>query len=165
MSAAPDIKTLLNEIKAARQAVETRDGQTQERVAELESSINEILLGMRRPGGDGGYGDGAIERKDAWQMCMDRHSWEVQKMEGRDVGYTPSSDEIESAIIAQKAWRKIIRHGRLERLDHEEQKSLSAFSFGGSASCMSPPEVSSRILSCLTDETDFMSLLSHSVSL
>ena len=53
-------------------------------------------------------------------------------MEGRDVEYMPSFDEDESAVIARRTWRKIIRHGHLDKLGHTEQKSLSAFSFGGS---------------------------------
>jgi hypothetical protein len=64
MGAEPDIKTLPAEIKMARGAVEARDARTIERVDELEHSIDEILLGMRRPGGEH-HGDGTLERKRA----------------------------------------------------------------------------------------------------
>jgi HK97 family phage major capsid protein len=158
MGAENSIGQLLREVKSARSAIETRDQQTMLRVDELERSINEILLGQRRPGSSESYGDDRDIRQSAIEMCQARHSWEIQKVETREVDYAPSGAEIESAIIAQKAWHKIIRHGHLERLDHVEQKSLSAFSFGG-AGWVTPPEISSRILSCLVDQTDFMSML------
>jgi len=123
---------LLAEMRKVREAFDKHYSAL--RVDTLEEGLNDLYKRMNRPGGfEGGYGSDALECKDALQMCLDRHSWERQKTEGREVDYTPSSDESESAVIAQKAWRKIIRHGRFERLDHDEQKSLSAFSFGGSA--------------------------------
>jgi len=70
MGAEPNIGQFLNEIKSARTAIETRDQKTVERVNDLEESINEILLGMKRPGWDGG-GDRDIERTSAIQMCQD----------------------------------------------------------------------------------------------
>jgi hypothetical protein len=103
MGAEPDIKTLIGEIKAARRGIEDRDQKTVERVDELERSINEILIGLRRPGG-GSYGDASnLERKSAITMCQDRHLWQHQKNEGRWIEYTPGADEINEAITAQKA--------------------------------------------------------------
>jgi hypothetical protein len=126
MGAEPaDIGTLLAEIKSARQSLAARD----ERVAELERNINELLLVARRPGSES-YADGRdIEHKSAIQMCIDRHSWQHQKNEGRWLEYTPGYEEIAEAITAQQAFRAILRHGDFQRLDHLEQKSLSAFNF------------------------------------
>jgi len=77
-------RELLTEIKAAKAAVTSRDQRTIERVNELEHGINEILLGMRQPGGNGfGADDRGLERKSAVQMCVDRYGWQHQKNEGR----------------------------------------------------------------------------------
>ena len=46
MGAEPDIKTLIGEIRSAKQGIEARDQKTIDRVAELEASINDILVGL-----------------------------------------------------------------------------------------------------------------------
>jgi len=116
---------------------------------------------MRRPGADGyGTDDRNLERKSAVQMCCDRYGWQHQKNEGRFVEYHPGGDEIDEAITAQQAWRNILRHGDIHRLEDLERKSLSAFSFGKTGWAI-PPVVSSRILSCLTDPTDVLSMFSQ----
>ena len=145
MGAEPNIGQLIAEIKSAKADITSRDQQTIERVAELESPINDILLGMRRPAGGDGYADDRnLERKSAVQMCVDRHSWQHQKNEGRWVDYTPGSDEIDEAITSQKAWRAILRHGDIQQLDDLERKSLSAFNFGNTGWVI-PPQVSMRV--------------------
>jgi HK97 family phage major capsid protein len=155
-------RTLLTEIRKATLLIEQRDAVLTDRVTDVEKSLNEVLVGMRRPGADGYGGDAGDldERKSAVEMCQARFNWQHQKIEGRPLAYHPSSAEIDDAVSAQKALRAIMRHGDFARLDHIEQKSLSSFSFAGSGWVVSP-EMSSRILSCLTDETDFMSLLSQ----
>jgi len=161
MGAEPNIETLIREIKAARQGIESRDQKTIERVDEIERSINEVLLGMRRPSGtDFGADDGSLERKSAITMCQDRHAWRNQKIEGRFVEYAPGGSEIDEAINAQRAWKALLHHDDIQRLDDIERKSLSAFSFG-STGWVVPPQVSSRILSCLTDPNDVLSMFSQ----
>jgi HK97 family phage major capsid protein len=159
MGAEPDYRALAREIKSASEALSARDGKVTAKVAELEHSVNELLARAQRPGSDYRGGED-LERKSAIEMCEWRHGWERQKSEGREIDYVPSSLEIDEAITAQRAWHKIIRHGRLERLSHEDQKSSSSFTFGGSGWVI-PPELSRRILTCLTDQADFMSLLSR----
>jgi len=51
-----NFRDLPTEINAARNSIETRDLQTIERVDELERVLNEVLVGMRRPGSES-YGD------------------------------------------------------------------------------------------------------------
>jgi HK97 family phage major capsid protein len=162
MGAEPNnIRELLSEIKSARLDIGARDQKTRERIDELEISLNEVLLGMRRPGGESHGGDRDLERKSAIQMCVDRHAWRNQKNEGgRWVEYRPGSDEVDEALSAMQAWRSILRHGDLQRLDDIERKALTSFSFG-SAGWVVPPQVSTRILSCLTDPTDVLSMFSH----
>jgi HK97 family phage major capsid protein len=93
-------------------------------------------------------------------MCQDRQSWQHPNEEGRWIEYQPNGTEIDEAINAHKAWRSIIRHGDMQRLDDLERKSLSSFSFGSSGWVV-PPQVSSRVLSCLIDPTDVLSMFSH----
>jgi hypothetical protein len=145
MGAEPNnIRELLAEIKAVRLDIGTRD--------------HEILVGMRRPAGGEGYGGASnLERKSAIQMCLDRHAWRNQKNEGRWVEYVPGGAEVDEALNAMQAWRSILRHDDIQRLDDIERKALSSFSFG-SAGWVTPPRVSTRILSCLTDPTDVLSM-------
>jgi HK97 family phage major capsid protein len=160
MGAEPNIRELLTEIKAARQSIVDRDQKTLDRLDELERGINDILVGLRRLG-SASYGDDRdLERKSAITMCQDRHAWRNQKNEGRWVDYVPGGDEIDEGIMAQKAWRAILRHGDIQRLDDIERKALSSFTFG-SAGWVIPPQVSTRILSCLTDPTDVLSMFSQ----
>jgi len=56
-----------------------------------------------------------------------------------------------------KAYKALLRHGDLQRLDPLEQKSLSSFSFSN-AGWVVPPVVSAQILSCLTEPADFLSV-------
>lgn len=73
--------------------------------------------------------------------------------------YTPSSDELEEARGAHKAFKSLLRNGgHFPSLDPLEQKSLSAFTFHGSGWAL-PQEFSTRVLSCLADTRDFLGLL------
>jgi hypothetical protein len=139
MGAEPNIDRLLAEIRSAKAGIETCDQKTIERVDELERSINEILVGQRRPGSHNYGGTRDLERKSAVQMCVDRHSWRNQKTEGCWVDYTPGSDEIDEALNAMAGWKSILRHGDLQGLDDLERKALSSFSFGSAGWAVPPP--------------------------
>lgn len=160
MGAEPDWNGLLREMKALGGAMDRGETKTSRRLDTLEASVNDICKRLGRPGGGDCGGGTDIERKSAIEMCLDRRSWSVNKIEGgRWQDYTPSSEEIEEAITAHKAFKALLHcHGDFTRLDHEFQKSLSAFNFGSSGWAV-PPTFSSRVLSCLTDPTDFLSLL------
>jgi HK97 family phage major capsid protein len=155
MGAEPGYSDLIAELKSAREHFDVRVGK---RLGDVETAVNDIFKRLGRPGADRYDGASDLVRKDAIQMCIDRHSWEHQKHEGRRLEYTPKGEEIDEAMCAQRAWRAILRHGNIQRLDPIEQKALSSFNFNSSGWVV-PPQVSSRILSCLTDETDFLSLL------
>ena len=53
MGAVPSIDTLISKIKAVRQGIEPHNQKAVALIARLEHSINEILVGMRRPVSDG----------------------------------------------------------------------------------------------------------------
>jgi HK97 family phage major capsid protein len=131
------------------------------RLREVEASLNEHARKIAHGWGDySAAADRDSVHTSAILMCQDRNSWRNQKNEGRWVEYAPSSTEIEEATVAQRAWRSILRHGDLQRLDDLERKSLSAFSFGNTGWVI-PPEVSTRILSCLSDPDDVLSMFSN----
>jgi len=91
-------------------------------------------------------------------MCIERHAWQTPKNEGRWTEDQPGSDEIDEATNAMQAWRSMLRHDNLQRLDDLiERKSLGSF-VSSSAGWITPPQVSSSILSCLTNPADFLSL-------
>jgi hypothetical protein len=60
--------------------------------------------------------------------------------------YTPSSAEIDDALVARKAMKTLVRTGE-PRLGHLKKKSLSSFSFGRAGNgFLLAPEMSNRVL-------------------
>jgi hypothetical protein len=78
----PNIGALIKEIKAAREGIEARDQKNIERIDELERSLNEVLIGMRRPGRESYGDDRDMARKSAIEMLEDRRSWTQPKNQG-----------------------------------------------------------------------------------
>jgi hypothetical protein len=61
-------------------------------------------------------------------MCKTRRALNTPKIDaGISDDYTPASNEIDDALLARKAIKKVFRTGEA-RLDHLEKKSLSSFS-------------------------------------
>jgi HK97 family phage major capsid protein len=98
------------------------------------------------------------ERRDAIQYCHTKHEISVPKNDGRAPLYTPSSCEVDEAVLATKALRSLFRHGNVDRLDNLEKKSLTSFAFGSNQFVL-PPQMSDRVLSCLVDPTDVSGLM------
>jgi len=156
MGAEPNnIAKLLAEINSTAR---TRVDAIEESLAEQKESVNDLYKRLGRPGAEYSADDRDLEQKSAIEMCCDRYGWQHQRNEGRGfIEFHPSADEIAEAITAQKAWRAMLRHGDIQRLDPLEQKSLSSFAFSN-AGWVVPPFVSRSILSCLTDPADFLSV-------
>ena len=153
-----DAGELAMELRKTRESFEKNQTGLDRKVAALEESINDIHRRQQRPGGDGGY-EPSLARKDAIELCLDRKSWSSQKYEGRRDPYVPGPDEIQQAVDCAHAFKALLRnYGDYRNLNHEEQKSLSAFVFGGSQWVV-PTEFSNQVMTCLTDKTDFLSLL------
>lgn len=152
---------LLNEIKATREALDRGDDVTTRRITALETTINDLFKRLGRPGLSNSDGDYDFERKSAIDYCRTRKHLTTPKI-AADVtpDYMPTAAEIDEAIVARKALRSLIRHGDVKRLDHLEMKSLSSFNFGSNGFILAP-EMSSRVLSCLTDETDIAGLMAN----
>lgn len=77
-------------------------------------------------------------RKDAAEMCIVKHDLAVPRKGGTTADYVPSSAKIEDAIAARRAMKALFRHGDVGRLDPDEKKSPSAFSFGSNGFILAP---------------------------
>ena len=154
------MENLAGLIDEVRQHMALGDDATKQRFVAIEASINDLFKRLGRPGisTDGDYD---FDRKSAIDYCRTRRHLTTPKIQA-DVtpDYMPTAAEIDEAIVARKALRSLIRHGDLKRLDHIETKSLSSFNFGGNGFILAP-EMSNRVLSCLTDETDVAGLMAN----
>jgi HK97 family phage major capsid protein len=139
---------LAAEIRKASQILERGDA----RIDAIEGAVNALLLKAGRPGYSGDYGDGS-DRADAADWCAIRKQLQQPKDDGLQPDWRPTSDEIAGAQTAKKALSKLWRHADFAKLDHVEQKSLSAFSLGNSGWLL-PPEQASRAISCIAAPTD-----------
>jgi HK97 family phage major capsid protein len=163
-----EVAELVAEIKAASENIAAADAHNKQALTRietkqesLETSVNDIWKRISRPGAEHVVDDdAALARKSASELCRIRRSLTVPKL---DIGvaddYAPSSSEIDEALAARKALKSLFRNGEA-RLDHLQKKSLSSFSFGTNAFLL-PPEMSSRILSCLVSPTDISGLVDH----
>jgi HK97 family phage major capsid protein len=156
-----DLSALVDEIRQASGAFERGDSAVNKRVDKLETSINELFRKTSRPGADWvADDDAAFARKSAIEMCRTRRALNTPKIDaGISDDYVPASNEIDDALLARKAIKKVFRTGEA-RLDHLEKKSLSSFSFGNNGFLLAP-EMSNRVLSCLVDPTDVSGLVDH----
>jgi HK97 family phage major capsid protein len=156
-----EIAELVAEIKTASTAIANGDSAVQKRVDKHEEAINELFKKTSRPGAEWAVDDDAtFARKSAVEMCKVRRALNTPKIDaGISDDYTPTSNEIDDALLARKAIKKVFRTGEA-RLDHLERKSLSAFSFGSNGFLLAP-EMSSRVLSCLVDPSDVSGLVDH----
>ena len=137
---------LVAEFQKASSAIAASDSRFDRRLDDFEANLNDVLKRMNRPGGSGEAFERGDDRASAIEMCQIRHC-EKQLKIGADKEYAPSSDDIDQAMIARKAFSIALRSGE-DRLDHLQRKSLSAFSFAGSGMLL-PPERMSQALSCI----------------
>jgi HK97 family phage major capsid protein len=148
---------LVQEIKLASANIRTADDETRRQIRAIEESVNDLYRKVGRPGAEWSAGDEAAERKSAVELCRIQKNL-VAEGDVHTADYTPSSAEVQTALLARKGLKALFRTGHIDRLEPEHRKSLSAFSFGNSG-FMLMPEMSSRVLSCLVDPTDLSGLM------
>ena len=131
---------LVQEIRQASENISAGDARMNQRLDGIERSVNELYLKANHPGATWETKDDEVaERKDAMGLCYNRRALTIPKIDA-DVSdnYTPTSAEVDQALIHRKAIKALFRHGDATRLEPTFQKSLSAFSFGARASCSRP---------------------------
>ena len=153
---------LVQEIRQASENLTQGDAATVKRFEKVEASINELYLKAHRPGAAWeSKEDDIAERKSAVELCHNRRALTIPKIDA-DVSdnYTPTSAEVDQALIHRKAIKALFRHGDATRLEPTFQKSLSAFSFGASGFLLAP-EQSNQVLRCIVDPTDVAGLVNR----
>jgi HK97 family phage major capsid protein len=153
-----NLNDILRDIRAASENMTKADSAAAQRFAGIEQSVNELFKRLARPGAEGG-GNDTDERKEAIEYCVLKHDIAAPKVETGQPIYVPTPAEIDEAIIARKAISSLFRTGNVERLDPSERKSLSSFAFGSNQFVL-PAQISSRVISCLADETDLAGMMS-----
>ncbi|GLR85838.1 phage major capsid protein [Bradyrhizobium iriomotense] len=148
------IQDLLAEIKAARESL--KDAPSAKKFAALETSVNDIIRRISRPGALDAA-DLALERKHATDYLTARH---VLKVGASPLPPEFGGQEIEQAIAARKAFRSFLRFGDFQRMLDPERKALSEFALG-QFGVLVPPQISDRILSCLTDPGDLAGIVDN----
>jgi HK97 family phage major capsid protein len=151
-----EFAALVEEIRKASSNIAAGDSRFDHRLNEFETSLNNVMKHLGRPGSSGdGFGPA---KTDARAWCMVRKQLQSPKDDGLQPDWTPGSDEVANAELANKALGKLFRHADFSKLDHMEQKSLSSFSLGNNGWILSP-ERSSRVLNCLVEPTDVVGLV------
>ena len=147
-----DLAELVEQFRETSRAIERGDDRFNARLDSFQKDLDSVLLRMNRPGASGdGYGSSDAHAR-AVQLCKTRHELNVPKDAGRDT-YSPSSSEIEEALLHRKAVSLLWRSGDPTQLPGDLRKSLSSFSFGTN-NFMLAPEQSDRILSCIVYPSD-----------
>jgi HK97 family phage major capsid protein len=123
----------------------------------LEETINDICKKMQRPNGDQFTED--ANRKAAVGLLRLKHELKITKKDF-DHPFTPSEDQITEAQVAVEALRAVINSTDQSNLPIEFRKALTSFSFGSNGFILAP-EMSSRILSCLVDQTDVAGIMAN----
>jgi hypothetical protein len=119
---------LVDEVKQASSRIEHGDRQTRQRIDAIEASVNDLYRRAGRPDGSMLDSD-VLECKAANDLCRNWHDLQVPK-DADSAAYTPSSSEVEKAMLACLAMKAMLRHGDIARLEVAERKSLTSFSFG-----------------------------------
>lgn len=162
MSDYSGLSSLMDEIRQCSDAISLGDSKFTAGLKSLESSVNDLYRQTHRPGAEWHSADDeAFERKSATEMCRVRRALNMPRDDGlRTTEYVPGSGEIDEALAARRAFKQMIRHGDVAKLDNLERKSLSAFSFGNNG-FLSPPERSNQVLSCLSEPSDLSGLINR----
>lgn len=125
----------------------------------LQEGMNNIIRRMTRPGGDH-FSDATVdERKEAIELLEQRHRWKVTKVD-TSMPFQSTEEQITEASLHLKATRALLHSTDVAQLTPEYRKALSSFTMGANGFIL-PPEMSSKILSCLVYPTDVAGLMNN----
>ncbi|WP_027520549.1 hypothetical protein [Bradyrhizobium sp. Ec3.3] len=156
---------LIAELKAARADLANSGGINSKKFEEidakfggLEHALNNMFRRFGRPSAT--HHEDGDERRHATDLCILKHDLNQPKNDGTGPLYIPSPVEVDEALNANKAMRKLFRHGNINNIDTTERKSLTSFAFGTNSYILQP-QWSDRVLSCLIDPTDVAGLMAQ----
>lgn len=124
----------------------------------LETSINELMKKIGRPGGEHSSDEEKLLRKSAIGLLETKHELKIAKKDPEHP-FAPSEDQIKQAITYRKALTTAMHTVDHNTLPDEYRKSLSAFSFGTNAFILAP-EMTNIVISCIIDPSDLGGLMS-----
>ena len=157
-----DLSQLLDEVKQAREAMAANHAQRaasmdelKAHIAKQDKAINALSIKLGRPNGGLELDD---TRTQAIALLEVKHLLRSPKREiGTGPLFRPSEDEIAEATHAINGAKNLFRVVDQASLTYDEKKSLTSFTLGSSGFIL-PPEMSSTVLSCLTEVSDVASL-------
>jgi len=122
----------------------------------LEDSLNDLRKRLLRPGQEPERNDDK-SRKAALDLLQMKHELRIIKKDPEHP-FTATEEQIAEAGVAVKAMHELMNTTNIDNLSLEYRKALTAFSFGSNGFILAP-EMSSQVLSCLTDYTDVAGLM------
>jgi HK97 family phage major capsid protein len=128
------------------------------KVRELQNATDQLSIKLGRPGGGALESGAASLRQNTRGLLELKHQSRVTKSAPNEPAFNPSESDLEEAEHAVKALRHLFKCTSLDQIPTLERKALTAFSVGASGFILQP-ELSDRILSCLTDVTDLSGLV------
>src|SRR5262245_38662794 len=123
----------------------------------LQETINNLSKKVQRPGESGEFSEEA-NRKAAIGLLRLKHELRVPKVDFEHP-FQPSEDQIKEADIAIKGIRSLMHCTDMSQIAEVQRKALTSFNIGAPGFIL-PPEMSSRVLSCLVEPTDVTGLFS-----
>jgi HK97 family phage major capsid protein len=160
------VAQLLAELKAARAEFAGGDDERSKSITELRTKVAKMegaLDGLSRRLGRPGNGhdlDAGSEREQAVGLLQFKH---LMRQPKHDPGGSPiiiDEKAIEEATLAVRGARHLFKTTDIGSLPIDQRKALTSFNVGASGFIL-PPEMSSRVLSCLVDPTDIAGLMSN----
>jgi len=127
------------------------------RAQTLEAAIETLSKKVGRPGGPE-FSD-EVNRKAALGLLELRHLARVPKRDAEHP-FKPTEEQIAEAATAIKGVRGLLKTTDIGNLPEDCRKALTSFNLGSSGFIL-PPEMSSRVLSCLEDITDVAGLMQN----
>jgi HK97 family phage major capsid protein len=160
------VSELLREAKEVKAEMQRGDdvrskaiGELRTKIAKLETALTSLSVRVGRPNGDGSDGQ-SDARQSALALCEQKHALKVPKHDAA-LQFSPSEDEITEAALAIQGIRNLLKSSAgNEGLSMVERKALTSFNLGASGYFL-PPEMSTRVLSCLTDPTDLAAVMGN----
>jgi HK97 family phage major capsid protein len=130
------------------------------RYAQLESAINIVSKKLNRPG-VGAADVGALSLRESARGLLElKHYARTPKAAPDEQPFCPSEAELEEAEHAVRGLRHLFKCTTIDQLPLIERKALTSFNMGASGFVL-VPEMSARILSCLTDITDVAGMVGN----